>query len=184
MGLFQSVLYPFGRLIRSILIIWGRIEWETFEFSVVIRFKVKEFSIVEIVPYPIKVSWEGQAGGDSMATGMCVYLIAHNRAIWSRGDFVKNWNRVSSQSSLVIIKKPSRWCWKPLDSLVGENVTKLPPGRMLGGANTSLAAGRAKYRIFFYFVNQIQNVGTKSWKLSTTPIPHLALRGPSRRNYH
>ncbi|CAM9320236.1 unnamed protein product [Ascophyllum nodosum] len=36
------------------------------------RFKVKEFSIVEIVPYPIKVSWEGQAGtdgADTMPTG-------------------------------------------------------------------------------------------------------------------
>lgn len=36
------------------------------------RFKVKEFSVVEIVPYPIRLSWEGDAGadgGDKMATG-------------------------------------------------------------------------------------------------------------------
>lgn len=36
------------------------------------RFKVKEFSVVEIVPYPICLSWEGQGsapGADSMATG-------------------------------------------------------------------------------------------------------------------
>lgn len=36
------------------------------------RFKVKEFTVVEVTPYPIRLSWEGNAGADgaeSMATG-------------------------------------------------------------------------------------------------------------------